>query len=129
MKYKGGITLLTIERHDIKKLEDYIERIEQYRKEMKCTQFELLNNTNSETNNIGMKNKYERLCNIVNGVDQLIDEADNETKEIMRFRYWECPIGCYEWQDIADYFGISKTSMLRKRDAIIRRLATLIGYV
>ncbi|MCI2838427.1 MULTISPECIES: transcriptional regulator [Staphylococcus] len=121
--------MLMIERHDIKKLEDYIERIEQYRKEMKFTHFELLNNINSETNNIGMKNKYERLCNIVNGVDQLIDEADKETKEIMRFRYWECPIGCYEWQDIADYFGISKTSMLRKRDAIIRRLATLIGYV
>ena len=121
--------MLTIERHDIKKLEDYIERIEQYRKEMKFTHFELLNNTNDEATSIGMKNKYKRLCNIVNGVDQLIDEADNETKEIMLFRYWECPIGCYEWQDIADYFGISKTSMLRKRDAIIRRLATLIGYV
>ena len=117
-----------IERHDIKKLEDYIERIEQYRKEMKFTHFELLNDTNNETNSVVMKNKYERLCNIVNGVDQLIDEADNETKEIMRFRYWECPIGCYEWQDIADYFGISKTSILRKRDAIIKRLATLIGY-
>lgn len=121
--------MLTIERHDIKKLEDYIERIEQYRKEMKFTHFELLNDTNNEINSVVMKNKYERLCNIVNGVDQLIDEADKETKEIIRFRYWECPIGCYEWQDIADYFGISKTSMLRKRDAIIRRLATLIGYV
>ena len=118
-----------IERHDIKKLEDYIERIEQYRKEMNFTHFELLNDTNNETNSVVMKNKYERLCNIVNGVDQLIDEADNETKEIMRFRYWECPIGCYEWQDIAAYFGISKTSILRKRDAIIKRLATLIGYV
>ena len=40
--------MLTIERHDIKKLEDYIERIEQYRKEMKFTQFELLNNTNDK---------------------------------------------------------------------------------
>lgn len=121
--------MLTIERHDIKKLEDYIERIEQYRKEMKFTHFELLNDTNNETSSVVIKNKYERLCNIVNGVDQLIGEADNETKEIIRFRYWECPIGCYEWQDIADYFGISKTSILRKRDAIIRRLATLIGYV
>lgn len=79
--------MLMIERHDIKKLEDYIERIEQYRKEMKFTHFELLNDTNNETNSVVMKNKYERLCNIVNGVDQLIDEADNETKEIMRFRY------------------------------------------
>lgn len=121
--------MLTIERHDIKKLEDYIERIEQYRKEMKFTHFELLNDTNNETNGVVMKNKYERLCNIVNGVDQLIDEADKEIKEIIRLRYRECPIGCYEWQDKADYFGISKTSILRKRDAIIRRLAKLIGYV
>lgn len=121
--------MLTIERHDIKKLEGYIENIEQYRKEMKFTHFELLNNTIDEATSIGMKNKYKRLRNIVTGVDQLIDEADNETKEIMLFRYWECPIGCYEWQDIADYFGISKTSMLRKRDCIIRRLAMLIGYV
>lgn len=118
--------MLTIERHDIKKLEGYIERIEQYRKEMKFTRFELLND---EAGNVGLKYKYERLCNIVNGVDQLIVEVDNMTKEIIRLRYWECPIGCYEWQDIADYFGISKTSILRKRDAIIRRLAMLIGYV
>lgn len=61
--------------------------MEQYRKEMKFTHFELLNDTNSETNRIGMKNKYERLCNIVNDLNQLIDEADNEAKEIMRFRY------------------------------------------
>ncbi|MDS3866120.1 hypothetical protein FNL10_06140 [Staphylococcus hominis] len=61
--------------------------MEQYRKEMKFTHFELLNDTNSETNSIGMKNKYERLCNIVNDLNQLIDEADNEAKEIMRFRY------------------------------------------
>lgn len=54
---------------------------------MKFTHFELLNDTNSETNRIGMKNKYERLCNIVNDLNQLIDEADNEAKEIMRFRY------------------------------------------
>ncbi|MDU6617927.1 MAG: hypothetical protein E6478_09800, partial [Staphylococcus epidermidis] len=67
---------------------------------MKFTRFELLNNTNDEVTNIGMKNKYKRLCNIVNGVDQLLDEADNITKEIIRLRYWECPIGCYEWQDI-----------------------------
>ncbi len=49
---------------------------------MKFTHFELLNDTNSEANIIGMTNKYERLCNIVNDLDQLIDEADNETKEM-----------------------------------------------
>ena len=50
---------------------------------MKFTHFELLNDTNSEANIIGMTNKYERLCNIVKDLDQLIGEADNETKEMM----------------------------------------------
>lgn len=45
-----------IERHDIKKLEDYIERIEQYRKEMKFTHFELLNSTNREKK----QHRYEK---------------------------------------------------------------------
>ena len=103
--------------------------MEQYRKEMKFTHFELLNDTNSETNSIGMKNKYERLCNIVNDLNQLIDEADNEAKEIMHFRYQRCTIGCYDQKDIADYFSISKTSILRKCEAIIRRLEILIDYV
>lgn len=118
--------MLTIERHDIKKLEDYIKRIKEYRKEMKFVYFEL---QNDEIGNASLKLKYEKLHNIVNGVDQLIKEADDDTKEIIRCRYWECPLGCYQWQDIADHFGVSKTTILRKRDAIIRRLATLIGYV
>ena len=50
---------------------------------MKFTHFELLNDTNSEANIIGMTKKYERLCNIVKDLDQLIGEADNETKEMM----------------------------------------------
>ncbi|MDU6367214.1 MAG: transcriptional regulator, partial [Rothia mucilaginosa] len=32
-------------------------------------------------------------------------------------------------EDIADYFGTSKTSILRRRDAMINRLAEFIGYV
>ena len=50
---------------------------------MKFTHFELLNDINSEANIIGMTKKYERLCNIVKDLDQLIGEADNETKEMM----------------------------------------------
>ncbi len=50
-------------------------------------------------------NRYNTLRNIVNGVDRLIDESDEDTLELLRFRYWDCPIGCYEWEDIAHYFG------------------------
>ena len=74
-------------------------------------------------------NRYVMLRNVVKGVDKLIFEADEDTKDLIRLRYWECPIGCYEWEDIANYFGISKTSVLRRRDAMISRLAEFIGYV
>ena len=74
-------------------------------------------------------NRYNTLRNIVNGVDRLIDESDEDTLELLRFRYWDCPIGCYEWEDIAHYFGTSKTSILRRRNALIDKLAKYIGYV
>lgn len=95
--------MITIERHDIKKLEDYIKKLSD--------------------------NRYNNLRNIVKGVDKLIYESDEDTQDLMRLRYWECPIDCYEWEDIADYFGTSKTSILRRRDAMINRLAEFIGYV
>lgn len=34
--------MITIERHDIKKLEDYIKNIERYRRELKVREYELL---------------------------------------------------------------------------------------
>ncbi|HCZ1038285.1 TPA: transcriptional regulator, partial [Staphylococcus aureus] len=33
------------------------------------------------------------------------------------------------WEDIAHYFGTSKTSILRRRNALIDKLAKYIGYV
>jgi len=135
--------LITIERHDIKKLEDYIKNIERYRRELKVREYELLEN--HEPDNVGAgktnipgnpieresikklsDNRYNNLRNIVKGVDKLIYESDEDTQDLMRLRYWECPIG---WEDIADYFGTSKTSILRRRDAMINRLAEFIGYV
>ncbi|WP_017465046.1 hypothetical protein [Staphylococcus epidermidis] len=138
--------MITIERHDIKKLEDYIKNIERYRRELKVREYELLENHEPENVGAGKSNipnnpieresikklsdnRYNNLRNIVKGVDKLIYESDEDTQDLMRLRYWECPIGCYEWEDIADYFGSSKTSILRRRDAMINRLAEFIGYV
>ena len=137
--------MITIERHDIKKLEDYIKNIERYRRELKVREYELLEN--HEPENVEQvkviyqvillresikklsDNRYNNLRNIVKGVDKLIYESDEDTQDLMRLRYWECPIGCSEWEDIAEYFGTSKTSILRRRDAMINRLAEFIGYV
>ncbi|MDW3788493.1 transcriptional regulator [Staphylococcus sp. LKG3-1] len=138
--------MITIEKHDIKKLEEYIKHIDRYKKELKIREYELLEN--HEPENIGASKSnipgnpierqsikklsdsyYNNLRNIVKGVEKLIDNADEDTIDLIRLRYWECPIGCYEWEDIADYFGTSKTSIIRRRDAIIKKLARHIGYV
>lgn len=138
--------MITIERHDIKKLEEYIKHIDRYKKELKIREYELLEN--HEPENIGASKSnipgnpierqsikklsdsyYNNLRNIVKGVEKLIDNADEDTVDLIRLRYWERPIGCYEWEDIAEYFGTSKTSIIRRRDAIIKKLARYIGYV
>ena len=128
--------MITIERHDIKKLEDYIKNIERYRRELKVREYELLENHEPENVGAGKSNipgnpiERESIKKLsVKGVDKLIYESDEDTQDLMRLRYWECPIGCSEWEDIADYFGTSKTSILRRRDAMINRLAEFIGYV
>lgn len=138
--------MITIERHDIKKLEDYIKNIERYRRELKVREYELLENHEPENVGAGKSNlpsnpierqtikklsnkRYVMLSNIVNGVDKLVEEADEDTLDMINKRYWECPIGCYEWEDLAEYFGTSKSSILRRRNAMINKLAELIGYV
>ncbi len=138
--------MITIERHDIKKLEEYIRHIERYRKELKVCEYELLENHEPENVGAGKSNlpgnpieretikklsdkRYVTLSNIVNGVDRLVSEADEDTLDLINKRYWECPIGCYHWEDLADYFGTNKTSILRRRNAMIEKLADYIGYV
>ncbi|CXH82215.1 TPA: transcriptional regulator [Staphylococcus aureus] len=138
--------MIKIEKHDIKKLEEYIQHINNYRRELKMREYELLESHEPDNAGAGKSNlpgnpiercaikkfsdnRYNTLRNIVNGVDRLIDESDEDTLELLRFRYWDCPIGCYEWEDIAHYFGTSKTSILRRRNALIDKLAKYIGYV
>ena len=110
-----GLMMITIEKYDIRKLEDYIKHVEQYRRELVTTHED--------------DKRKANLKNVVEGVDKLIEVSDDDTLDMMRLRYWECPIGCNEWEDIADYFGTSKTSILRRRNALIFQLAENIGYV
>ena len=85
--------MITIEKHDIKKLEEYIKHVERYRKEMKICEYEILENHEPENIGAGKSNlpgnpveresvkklsnkRYNTLRNIVNGVDKLVNEAD-----------------------------------------------------
>ncbi len=51
-----GVSMITIERHDIKKLEDYIKNIERYRRELKVREYELLENHEPENVGAGKSN-------------------------------------------------------------------------
>ena len=73
--------------------------------------------------------KYNNLANIVNGVDRLMDELNDDDMEMIRLRYWDCPIDCNQWDQIADRFYVSKTTILRRRNAMLTKLANYIGYV
>ena len=81
--------MITIEKHDIKKLEEYIKHVERYRKEMKICEYEILENHEPENIGAGKSNlpgnpveresvkklsnkRYNTLRNIVNGVDTKI---------------------------------------------------------
>ena len=50
------VSMITIERHDIKKLEDYIKNIERYRRELKVREYELLENHEPENVGAGKSN-------------------------------------------------------------------------
>jgi len=138
--------MIAIERYDIKKLEDYIKNIKQYRKQLRFREYELLENHETINPDGGKSNlpgrpveqevlvkykdnKYNSLYNIVRGVDKLLDELEDETLEMIRLRYWDCPIDCNQWEQIADRFHVSKTTILRKRNAMLIKLADYIGYV
>ena len=92
--------MITIERHDIRKLEEYIQHVERYRKELKVCEYELLENHEPENIGAGKSNlpgnpierqtikklsnkRYEMLSNIVNGVDKLVEEADEDTHDMI----------------------------------------------
>lgn len=138
--------MIVIERYDIRKLEDYIQNIKQYRKQLRYREYELLENhevINTEGGKSNMPGrpveqevmkkmkdkKYNNLHNIVRGVDRLLGELDEQSLEMIRLRYWDCPIDCNQWEQIADRFYVSKTTILRRRNAMLIKLAEYIGYV
>lgn len=138
--------MIVLERYDIRKLEDYIQNIAQYKKQLRFREYELLESHEMDNPEGGKSNlpgnpverevikktkdkKYNNLANIVNGVDRLMDELNDDDMEMIRLRYWDCPIDCNQWDQIADRFYVSKTTILRRRNAMLTKLANYIGYV
>ena len=120
--------------------------IDDYRKQLKFREWELLENKNDDTNVGGGKSnqtsdttakkaiilaedtRYQHLKNVVQTIEQLYEELDQDQKTIVQMRYWD-KTECYEWQHIADELYMSVQRVLRKRNAIIDETAKRLGWV
>lgn len=137
---------LELSRLDRKKLEDYIENFEQYKRELKFTEYLILENHEPENLEGGQSNmigrpvenevikknedkKYRHLRDVVHGVQALYNNSDSETQELIRLRYWDCKLELSKWEDLAEYFHVSDRAIYRKRAFILDQLAKYIGFV
>lgn len=129
-----------------KTIEEFWMNIDDYRKQLKFREWELLENKNDDTNVGGGKSnqtsdttakkaiilaedtRYQHLKNVVQTIEQLYEELDQDQKTIVRMRYWD-KTECYEWQHIADELFMSVQRVLRKRNAIIDETAKRLGWV
>lgn len=147
-KYTGGhkMKALELSRLDRKKLEGYIENFEQYKRELKFTEYLILENHEPENLEGGQSNmigrpvenevikknedkKYRHLRDVVHGVQALYNNSDSETQELIRLRYWDCKLELSKWEDLAEYFHVSDRAIYRKRAFILDQLAKNIGFV
>ena len=139
---------------DIPKLEEYWEKYEDMKGQLVFRRYELLYQP-ADTNHGGGKNnlpsspvenevtklhsdlKYNNLQAIIQAIEDVYNNATQEQKLIVDYRYWEKDLTVYEWPDIAheltkareDNKVISRDATLRMRNQLMRETAKRIGWV
>ena len=138
---------MKLSRHDIQKLEDYWINLEEYKKQLKYREWELLNPHQVEDENIGggkanrisdttgnraimlaEDDLYKNLQRIINGIERLYISLNDDEKTIVDMRY-RTKRGYNEWEDIAYELGYSRRKVLKIRDNLIDRTAAEIKFV
>ncbi|WP_368883866.1 transcriptional regulator [Staphylococcus haemolyticus] len=139
---------------DIPKLEEYWEKYEDMKGQLVFRRYELLYQP-ADTNHGGGKSnlpsspvenevtklhsdlKYNNLQAIIQAIEDVYNNATQEQKLIVNYRYWEKDLTVYEWPDIAheltkareDNKVISRDATLRMRNQLMRETAKRIGWV
>lgn len=139
---------------DIPKLEEYWEKYEDMKGQLVFRRYELLYQP-ADTNHGGGKSnlpsspvenevtklhsdlKYNNLQAIIQAIEDVYNNATQEQKLIVDYRYWEKDLTVYEWPDIAheltkareDNKVISRDATLRMRNQLMRETAKRIGWV
>lgn len=136
-----------LSKHDIQKLEDYWINHNEYKKRLRYREWELLypyqeadtniggGKSNTITDSTAMRATifindalYQRLKRTTEVITKLYDQLDKEQQKIVQMRYWDKD-GCYEWEEIAEELFMSRSKVLRKRNAIIDKTAELLGWI
>lgn len=138
-----------LDRHDIKKLEGLWINHEQNKKNLKYREWEIFSKNNDDENTGGGANSvrsigkptetlaiklaednlYQNLVTITKAVESIYERSDINTKSIVESRYWNDDIYVYEWDEIADELGLSRSSVLRLRNSLLNETAREIGWV
>lgn len=138
----------TLNRHDIKKLEEHWINHNENIKRLKYREWELMSKNSDDENSGGGSNSvrqvskpteqlairlmedklYQNLLTITRAVEDLYERLDEETLFVVSNRY-RCPQrDMMEWEDIAYELGCSRSKVLRIRNTLLDEMAELIGY-
>jgi len=140
--------LRTLNRHDIKKLEEYWINYSENIKQLKFREWELMSKNSDDENSGGGSNSvrqiskpteqlairiledklHQNLTTIIRVVEKLYKETDVDTRYVVDNRYWCANRDMMEWDDIAYELGYSRSKVLRIRNSLLDEMAELIGY-
>ncbi|WP_188006654.1 Transcriptional regulator [Sporosarcina sp. ANT_H38] len=138
-----------LNRHDIKKLEEYWINYNENIKQLKYREWELMSKNSDDENSGGGSNSvrqiskpteqlairiledklHQNLTTVIKVIEQLYKELDEETQSIVNMRYWCSSRDFMEWEDIAFELGMTRSKVLRMRNSLLDETALLIGYV
>lgn len=138
-----------LNRHDIKKIEDLWINHAENKKQLKFREWEIFSKNNDDENTGGGANSvrtigkptealaiklmedklYQNLLTVINSIERLYEQSDINTQRIVDSRYWNDDIYVYEWDEIADELGLSRSSVLRLRNSLLNKTAKEIGWV
>lgn len=106
---------------DIQKIEEYWKGHEANKQKLKSLEQDSLATVDEML--------YSNLKNITQSIDLLFPTLDEDLQTIVNMRYWDINNNCYEWEEIADTLFISRYKAMRKRDVLIDKTASLIGWI
>ena len=129
-----------------KLIEEYWTDIDEYRKNLKFREWELMDSPITDTNTGGGKantisdptarkaillaedERYQNIKRIINAIDHTYNTLDDDFKTIVNMRYWDKD-DVHEWDDIAEVLVMSRNKVLRKRNLLVDKTAERLGWL